>query len=46
MNVLVICQGPANGDEHSYNGLRLAGALAKRAGADVKVLWADTTVTL
>ena len=28
MNVLVICQGPAYGDERSYNGLRLAGALA------------------
>ena len=30
MNVLVICQGRAYGDEHSCNGLRLAGALAKR----------------
>ena len=37
MNVLVICQGPAYGDERSYNGLRLAGALAKRDGTDVKV---------
>ena len=35
--VLVICQGPAYGDEHSYNGLRLAGALAKRDGVEVKV---------
>ncbi len=26
MNVLVICQGPAYGDERSYNGLGLAGA--------------------
>lgn len=37
MNVLVICQGPAYGDERSYNGLRLAGALAKRDGTDVRV---------
>lgn len=37
MNVLVICQGPAYGDERSYNGLRLAGALTKRDGTDVKV---------
>ena len=37
MNVLFICQGPAYGDERSYNGLRLAGALAKRDGTDVKV---------
>lgn len=37
MNVLVICQGPAYGDERSYNGLRLAGALAKRDSTDVKV---------
>ena len=35
--VLVICQGPAYGDERSYNGLRLAGALAKRDDTDVKV---------
>ena len=45
MNVLVICQGPAYGDEHSYNGLRLAGALAKRDDTDVKVfLTADPSV--
>lgn len=57
MNVLAICQGPAYGDEHSYNGLRLAGALAKhdqltapahRATLDDLadwVLWADKIVT-
>jgi len=28
--VLVICEGPAYGDERSYNGLRLADTLAKR----------------
>lgn len=37
MNVLIICQGPAYGDERSYNGLRLAGALAKRDSTHVKV---------
>lgn len=37
MNVLLILQGPAYGDEHSYNGLRLAGSLAKRDGVEVKV---------
>jgi len=37
MNVLVILQGPAYGDERSFNGLRLAGALAKRDGVDVRV---------
>lgn len=30
MTVLVILQGPAYGDERAYNGLRLAGSLAKR----------------
>ena len=29
MNVLVVLRGPAYGDERSYNGLRLAGSLAK-----------------
>lgn len=37
MNVLVILQGPAYGDERAYNGLRLAGNLAKRDGVTVKV---------
>lgn len=37
MNVLVILQGPAYGDERSYNGLRLADSLAKREGVDVRV---------
>lgn len=37
MKLLVILQGPAYGDERSYNGLRLAGNLAKRDGVDVKV---------
>lgn len=37
MSILIICQGPAYGDERSYNGLRLAGALAKCDDTDVKV---------
>lgn len=37
MNVLVILQGPAYGDERSYNGLRLADSLAKREGVDVRL---------
>jgi sulfur relay (sulfurtransferase) complex TusBCD TusD component (DsrE family) len=30
VNVLVVLQGPAYGDERAHNGLRLAGSLAKR----------------
>lgn len=37
MNVLIILNDPPYGTERSYNGLRLAGALAKREGATVKV---------
>ncbi len=37
MNVLVILQGPAYGDERSYNGLRLAVSLAKRDGVQVRL---------
>lgn len=37
MKVLLILQGPAYGDERSYNGLRLAGSLAKRDGTEVKI---------
>ena len=37
MKVLVILQGPAYGDERAYNGLRLAGNLAKRDDVEVKV---------
>jgi uncharacterized protein involved in oxidation of intracellular sulfur len=37
MNMLVILQGPAYGDERAFNGLRLAGALAKRDGIAVRV---------
>ncbi len=34
---LVILNEPAYGSERSYNGLRLAGALAKREGMQVRV---------
>lgn len=37
MNVLVILQGPPYGDEHAFNGLRPAGALAKREDVTVRV---------
>lgn len=37
MNMLVILQGPAYGDERAYNGVRLAVSLAKRDGVAVRV---------
>ena len=37
MNILIILQGPAYGDERAYNGLRLAGNLAKRDDVEVRV---------
>jgi uncharacterized protein involved in oxidation of intracellular sulfur len=37
VKVLVILQGPPYGDERAYNGLRLAGNLAKREEVEVKV---------
>ena len=36
MKTLVICNDPPYGTERSWNGLRLAGALAKREGVDVR----------
>jgi uncharacterized protein involved in oxidation of intracellular sulfur len=42
MNDLVLVNDPPYGTERSYNGLRLANALAKRDGEDVRVfLMAD-----
>lgn len=35
--MLVILQGPAYGDERAYNGLRLAGNLAKRGDVNVRI---------
>jgi uncharacterized protein involved in oxidation of intracellular sulfur len=37
MKVLVLLNDPPYGTERSYNGLRLAGALAKREGVELKV---------
>jgi uncharacterized protein involved in oxidation of intracellular sulfur len=37
MNVLVLVNDPPYGTERCYNALRLAGALAKREEADVRV---------
>lgn len=37
MHVLLILNDPPYGTERSYNGLRLAGALAKREGVEVRV---------
>jgi len=37
MKILVILQGPAYGTEGAYNGIRLAGSLAKREGVEVKL---------
>lgn len=45
MNILVILQGPAYGDERAYNGLRLVGNLAKRDDVTDWTLWADKTIT-
>lgn len=42
MKTLLVLNDPPYGTERSYNGLRLAGALAKREGEEVKVfLMAD-----
>lgn len=55
VNVLVILQGPAHGNERAYNRLRLATELGKRDDVTARpsslaevadwVLWADKTVT-
>jgi len=37
LKVLVLLNDPPYGTERSYNGLRLAGSLAKREGVEVKV---------
>jgi uncharacterized protein involved in oxidation of intracellular sulfur len=37
MKTLLILNDPPYGTERSYNGLRLAGALAKREGEEVRV---------
>lgn len=37
MNTLAILNGPPYGTEHTYNGLRLAGSLAKRDDQHVRI---------
>ncbi|MDA8044598.1 MAG: DsrE family protein [Actinomycetota bacterium] len=37
MHALVICNDPPYGSERSWNGLRLAGSLARRNGVEVRV---------
>ncbi len=37
MKILIICNDPPYGTERSWNGLRLAGALAHRPDAEVRV---------
>ena len=37
MKTLIICNDPPYGTERSWNGLRLAGALSRRDGVEVRV---------
>ena len=45
MKTLLILNDPPYGTERSYNGLRLAGALGKRKGEEVKVFLMGDAVT-
>jgi uncharacterized protein involved in oxidation of intracellular sulfur len=45
MQTLLILNDPAYGTERSYNGLRLAGALARQEGSDVRVFLMGDAVT-
>lgn len=45
MQTLLILNDPAYGTERSYNGMRLAGALAKRDDSDVRVFLIGDAVT-
>jgi uncharacterized protein involved in oxidation of intracellular sulfur len=45
MKTLLILNDPAYGTERSYNGLRLAGALAKPDDSDVRVFLIGDAVT-
>ena len=45
MKTLLILNDPAYGTERSYNGLRLAGALAKRDDSEVRVFLIGDAVT-
>lgn len=43
--ILVILNDPAYGNERTYNGLRLAGALAKREGVQLRLFLIGDAVT-
>ena len=43
--VLMILNEPAYGSERTYNGLRLAGAMAKREGSQVRLFLIGDAVT-
>ena len=43
--VLIIAEGPAYGDERSYNALRVAGSLGKRDDVDVRLFLIGDAVT-
>lgn len=45
VNTLIVLNDPAYGTERSYNGLRLAHALAKREGEDVRLFLLADAVT-
>ena len=45
MKTLVVLNDPAYGTERSYNGLRLAHALAKREGEQVRIFLLADAVT-
>ena len=45
MKTLVVLNDPAYGTERSYNGLRLAHALAKRDGEEVRIFLLADAVT-
>jgi sulfur relay (sulfurtransferase) complex TusBCD TusD component (DsrE family) len=45
VKTLVVLNDPAYGTERSYNGLRLAHALAKRDGEEVRVFLLGDSVT-
>jgi uncharacterized protein involved in oxidation of intracellular sulfur len=45
VKTLLVLNAPAYGTERSYNGLRLAGALARRDGNEVRVFLIGDAVT-
>ncbi len=45
MKTLIILNEPAYGNERTYNGLRLAGSLAKQDGTDLRLFLMGDAVT-